>query len=101
VLSFCSENSGSGNDSEASSSAPLSGCPYVVGFAFLGDGGVGELAVRFLDKRFAALRTWRASLSSEKMGWRREKSDLDMSEALTRVNNDLETRGYAVTCLRV
>jgi hypothetical protein len=67
----------------------------------LGEGGVGELAERFLESRFAALRTWRVSLSSEKMDCRLEKSDLAMSEALTRFSKDLETRGYAVTCLRV
>jgi hypothetical protein len=79
-----SERIGEGRAREASISAALSGWPYV-GFAFLGDGGVGpdaSLAVRFLDTRFAAFRTWRASLSSEKMVLRLLKSDLAMSDAL-------------------
>jgi hypothetical protein len=81
-LSFSSLSSGSGSASEASDSAPLSGCPYV-GFAFFGDGGEGPSpAERFLDTRLAALRTWRASLSSAKIVLRVSKEEFDIADGL-------------------
>jgi hypothetical protein len=82
-LSISSSSSESGSAREASRSAPLRGCPYV-GFAFFGVGAGADdaSAVRFLNCRFAALRTWRATFSSAKIVLRDSWEDLEMSDAL-------------------
>jgi hypothetical protein len=83
-----SSSSASGSARDVSNSAASNGCPYDA-LTFFGAGAgvavgadASSLAPRFLETRFAALRTCRASFSSPNTTFNRSKSAFARSDAL-------------------